>query len=300
VRIEKPGIYRDVAATDYHTDPCPEPSLSQSIAKILLDQSPLHAFTAHPRLNIDYQADQDQKFDLGNVAHLLMLGRGRDLEILPFDDYRKKEAQQTRDAAHAAGKIAILEHQFDRAMQMQDAAQNQLGKHEDRDAFNIGQGSAEAMICWQEDGIWLRSLVDYMKHDFCTVDDYKTTGMSVAPHVMGLRAEAAGWHVQAAFIERGLDVLDPDNLGRRQFRFIAQETDKPYALTVMHMDEHWLTMGRKQVETAISIWKTCIRSGKWPGYTARSIVPEFPGYREKLWLDREASGEFDPSVLMAG
>jgi hypothetical protein len=174
----------------------------------------------------------------------------------------------------------------------------QISNHDDSDAFI--DGDAEVMLAWQENGIWFRSLVDWLHTDLRTVDDLKTSGMSMAPHLIGYRAEAAGWHIQAAFIERGLDVLDPDNAGRRRFRFVAQETSEPFAITVAHLDEYWLTMGRKQVATAVNIWRQCIESGNWPAYTARSIVPVFPGYKEKQWLDREMSGEFDPSLIMAG
>jgi hypothetical protein len=300
MRIDKLGIYRGIVPSDYHADPCPEPSLTQSIAKILLERSPRHAWTAHPRLNHDWEEDNDKKFDLGNVAHALVLGCGKDFEILPFDDYRTKAAQQARDAAHEAGTIAILQHQFEQASEMVQAARHQIQSHEDADVLNDTTGQAEVMLAWQEDGIWFRALVDWLHDDLRTVDDYKTTLMSVAPHVIGIRAEAAGWHIQAAFIERGLNILDPKNIGKRKFRFIAQETDKPHALTVMHMDEHWLTMGHKQVDIAAAIWRRCIKCDSWPGYPAKGIVPEFPGYKEKQWLDREMSGEFDPTVQMAG
>ena len=300
MRINKSGIYRGVDSADYFADPCPVPSLSQSLAKILINQSPRHAFIAHPRLNPDFEVNEATKFDLGNVAHKISLGRGKEFEIVPFDDWRKKDAQAAREAAAAVGKIAVLQRQHDQAVEMAEELQAQLIGHEDADAFT--SGDAEVMICWEEDGIWFRSLIDWLHYDQRTVDDLKTSGMSMAPHLLGYRAEAAGWHIQAAFIERGLDVLDPEGAGRRKFRFIGQETAKPYAISVAHLDEYWLTMGRKQVATAINIWRGCIESGKWPAYMPRAIVPVFPGYKEKQWLDREMSGEFesDPSLIMAG
>jgi hypothetical protein len=298
MRINKPGIYRGVDSNDYHGDPCPEPSLSQSLAKILIEKSPLHAFIAHPRLSTSFESNDDKKFDLGNVAHSLALGRGKEFELLPFDDWRTKAAKEAREKAAAAGKIGVLKRQYDEACNMVFALKIQISNHDDSDAFI--DGDAEVMLAWQENGIWFRSLVDWLHTDLRTVDDLKTSGMSMAPHLIGYRAEAAGWHIQAAFIERGLDVLDPDNAGRRRFRFVAQETSEPFAITVAHLDEYWLTMGRKQVATAVNIWRQCIESGNWPAYTARSIVPVFPGYKEKQWLDREMSGEFDPSLIMAG
>jgi hypothetical protein len=299
MKITSPGIYRGVLDADYRADPCPSPSLTQSAVKTLIERSPLHAWTDNPRLNPNYERDDDTKFDLGNIAHRMVLGRGKDIEVVQFADWRKKEAQAAREAAADAGKIAVLEHQFSQARDMQVAARKQLSSHEDSDAFSFG--CAEVMIAWQEDGVWFRSLIDWLSDDLRTVDDFKTTGMSVAPHLIGLRAEAAGWNVQAAFIERGLDILDPEGAGRRRYRFIAQETDAPFALTVMHMDEHWMTMGRKKVDVGVALWRHAVTNDKWPGYPARSIVPEYPGFKETKWLEREIS-EFSPdtSLIMAG
>ena len=43
------GIH-DIPPREYHADPCPAPSLSRSIAKLLVERSPAHAYAAHPRL----------------------------------------------------------------------------------------------------------------------------------------------------------------------------------------------------------------------------------------------------------
>lgn len=300
MKIEKPGIYRGVLDADYRSDPCPIPSLTQSLCKIINDRSPRHAWTECASLNANYTSDDDPKFDVGNAAHKLVLGRGKDFEIINAEDWRTKAAKDARAEATKAGKIGILFHQFEKASTMAQATFRQLGKHEDANAFT--SGDAEVMICWEENGIWFRSLIDWLHTDLRTVDDFKSTGMSVAPHVLGIRAEAGGWHVQAAFIERGLDILDPAGAGRRLYRFVAQETDEPHALNVMHMSEHWMVMGRKQVQHAVDRWTYAIKSGNWPCYSARSVTPDFPGFKEKQWLEREmeAAGVDDPTVLMAG
>lgn len=300
MKIDKPGIYRGVSDADYRSDPCPTPSLTQSLVKILIERAPKHAWTQNPRLNPQFEYDDDTKFDIGNVAHRLVLGRGKEIEVVQFADWRKKEAQEAREKAADAGKIAVLQYQFEQASDMAAAARKQLDRHEDRDPFT--GGDAEVMIAWEENGIWFRSLIDWLHTDLRTVDDFKTSGMSMAPHVIGLRAEAAGWHIQAAFIERGLDILDPAGAGRRIYRFIAQETDAPHALTSMHMNEYWMTMGRKKVEAGIALWRPAIEHNYWRDYGTKAVIPEYPGFKEKQWLDREQNGEFepDPKLVMAG
>jgi hypothetical protein len=303
----KVGIYRDMDSAAYFADPCDEPSLSQSIAKVLVASSPWHAATEHPRLP-PHALDQDdrEKYDkakaIGNAAHAIMIGRGKTLEIVEANDFKGGKAKKIRDAAYAAGRTPVLEKHFEIATDIASSGMLQLRSHAFSDAFQNGSG--EVALIWQDDGIWCRALVDWLHADLRKVDDYKTSGMSMAPHVIGLRAEAAGWHVQAAFIERGLDILDAGGAGRREFRFIAQEQFRPYALNAMPIEEHWLTMGRKKVQAAMTLWRGCLKANRWPGYPRQASRPEFPTYKEKAWLERELSGEFetenDTSLTMAG
>jgi hypothetical protein len=302
----KPGIYRDMDAATYFADPCEGPSLSQSIAKVILEQSLLHANheykAAIGAVGDDSDNEEPEKYvkaqAIGDAAHRIIIGRGKTLGIIEADSFRSKEAKKEREAALTVGCMPILsKHYFD-ATKIAAEGRRQLDQHEYKDAFTNGSG--EVVLIWQEDGVWFRSMLDWLHDDLRTVDDYKTSGMSMAPHLLGIRAESAGWHIQAAFIERGLDVLDPDNAGRRTFRFIAQEQYAPYAVSAMLMDEAWLTMGRKKVNQAVNLWKSAIKSGRWPGYPARGVTPEYPGYKEKQWLGRELSGEFEEIESLMG
>src|SRR5437879_7147617 len=118
MKIDKPGIYRGISEAEYRADPCPSPSLTQSLCKILIERSPHHAWTECPRLNPDFLADNDTKFDIGNVAHRIILGRGKDVVPVDFPDWRTKAAQEARQLAFNGGRIAVLLHQFEQASDM--------------------------------------------------------------------------------------------------------------------------------------------------------------------------------------
>jgi hypothetical protein len=76
--------------------------------------------------------------------------------------------------------------------------------------------------------------------------------MSASPYATGKLMANAGWHIQAAMHERILDAIDPKGAGRRKFYYVAQENEAPYALTVNQIGEAALTIGRKQVDYAVS------------------------------------------------
>jgi hypothetical protein len=110
--ITKPGRYK-MAAEDYHADPVAVPSLSSSIAKLLIGQTALHAWTAHPRFNPGAEEENEARFDRGKACHILVLGDEERFQVVTgFDDWRKKEAQERRAQARANGLIPLLEHQI--------------------------------------------------------------------------------------------------------------------------------------------------------------------------------------------
>jgi hypothetical protein len=289
MKIEKPGIFKDFPEGDYFADPCPRPSITQSLAKIILEKSPLHAWYEHPRLNPDYHHDDDRKFDIGNIAHALMLGRGKKIVVLhDFDDWRTKEAKSQRDKAAAEGKLAVLGKHFAKADRMVKAAREQLENVVCPSLFD-DDGSSEVVIAWEENGNWRRQMIDWLSRDTMIFADYKTTDMSAAPSNVGRMMVSAGWPIQAAMAWRGLYALDEDKGegAHREFYFVVQETEVPYALTVVSMSVEAMTMGSKMLEKATSTWDVCLSHNHFPGYPRDVCVPEFPTWAEQQWLNRE-------------
>ncbi|MGI9506939.1 MAG: PD-(D/E)XK nuclease-like domain-containing protein, partial [Geminicoccaceae bacterium] len=157
--ITKPGVH-DIPASRYHEDPCPEPSLSNSIAKMILNDSPLHAAAHHPRLATEQIKIEKDIFDLGTAAHTLLLREGKKFEIVKAKDWRAKAAQKAKKEARANGLIPILEHQFDRTVEMVEMCRQQLKAHEVGDL--LADGIGEQTLVWQEGDVWCRSLLDWM------------------------------------------------------------------------------------------------------------------------------------------
>jgi hypothetical protein len=259
---------------------------------VLVDQSALHARTEHPRFaKPATEEDEAEKYvtaqAIGNASHKLIIGRGKEIAVGDFKNWQSGDAKAFKADALLHGRVPILTKHMARAYAMVEAFNGQRRHHEDSDVFTGGKG--EVVIAWQEDGFWFRAMIDWLHDDLLAVDDLKTTGMSAAPHSLGTLAANAGWDIQAAMIDRGLAVLDPENAGRRKYRWVPLENYLPFALSVMHMDEHWLTMGRKKLEYAITAWKVCMARGQWPGYPQTGQRPQYPGFKETAWLTREVA-----------
>lgn len=289
-KIGKPGIYEGFDIEAYFADPCPRPSLSQSIAKIILEKSPAHAMYAHPRLNKAVKDDEEEKYSgkqaIGSAAHKLILGRGKEIVVCSFDDWRKKAAQEARDEALAKGLVPILERQMEQVEGLASIFRATMQAH-DGLHWNAADLRSEIVIAWKESKFWFRSMIDAMTSDLLMIADLKTTATSVPPSEAGKKMAEDGWDIQAAMIDRGLAVLDPGNIGRRKYRFISIEQTPPFGIVVNELREGVLTLGRKKLDRAADLWKRCLADKKWPCYPTVINYPEHPPYHVKEWEERE-------------
>src|SRR5262245_62211448 len=177
----KTGIYPDLSPEDYYRDPCEVASLTQSLCKVLLDRSPIHAWIKSPKLNGDWKPDEkeyDRASAIGLAAHSYLLGRGRKVMTADYDSWRTADARKFRDSAWEDGHIPILREHDDVAQHMADIVRNS--------GVLIGPGNYECtVIAAESDGrAWCRALIDFLSADRTDVIDYKTTSMSCAPHVI--------------------------------------------------------------------------------------------------------------------
>lgn len=280
------GIFT-MRAEAYHADPCETPSLSSSIAHLLCSKSPRHAWTAHPKLNPDYEEKQSSRFDVGTVAHALFLERRDPLDVVKIvhaNDWRTKIAQEERDAAREDGKIPLLAHQTEEVMAMLAATREQLDALEvDVPLFEAGR--PEQTLIWEERGVTCRAMLDWLRNDGATVDDLKTTSASADPKVWGKRTMfAIGADVQAAFHLRGLQATT--ELRREStMRYVVQETFPPYALGVVTPGADVLAVANAKIDYALKRWAACLETDTWPGYSTEVEVSELPAWADDArWL----------------
>lgn len=278
-----------IAATDYHGDPAPDPSLSAHIAQLLCERSAWHAWTAHPRLNPDYQTDEAGKFDLGTAAHALLLQGEQIVHEVEAADWRTKDAQEVRAKARENGLIPLLTHQWEQVQQMVAAVREQLARLE-VDPAPLVDGDPEQTLVWQEpNGVWCRARLDWLHTDGRAVDDLKTTGRSADPRQWARTTMwSIGADVQAAFYLRGLQAVRGEAAA---FRFVVCETEPPYAVSMVAPSSAVLELATAKVEWAIERWAECVESDEWPGYPQEVAYAELPEWAHARWLERTWSPE---------
>jgi hypothetical protein len=291
--VTAPGAY-DLREESYHADPCPEPSLSGSIIKVLANRSPRHAWACHPRLNAECEREEKAIFDLGSAFHSIILGKGAELVPLDFADFRTNAAKEARDAARANGFIPLLRSQFDRAQTMAAAARAQVPAWEELN-LAMTAGIPERTYIWQEETpfgpVWCRCMVDWTAQHGNLHPDWKTTGQGAGPEEWG---EKTLWqmdgHIQAAWNARALRKA---GLVEPALMFAVVETDFPHSLAVMRPTPAAVAMADRDIERAIVTWAWCLKHNRWPGYRPETAWVEPPVWKEKKFLEREERGELN-------
>lgn len=296
--ITDAGIYFDFDEEVYHDDPCPAPSLSSSIAKLLTERSPWHAWTNHPRLNKDFEPEHRAALDFGSAAHSLVLGRGKKIRVLDYPDFRTGAAKEARDLAWDEGFLPILVKDMTRAEAMHAAFLPQLAELPEaiRSAFREGETGiireSEVALFVEEGPVWLRGLIDRLEldeiHQRALIVDYKTTSASAHPSAVSRRLYDLGQDVQAGFYRRLLTRLRPQ-LRHVDHVLLTQEVDPPYALSAVSLDPATWMKAEQQVEDAIELWAACLAAGDWPGYPPEVATAELPTFIETRWMEGRAA-----------
>jgi len=287
--MSRPGIY-EMPAIEYHKDPCLYPSLSASIAHILLTQTPEAAKNQHPRLNKTFQPKFKNEFDLGSAAHAIILeGNEKAIQVIDAEDWRKKETQQARDAARAEGKYPLLANRLKDVRAMVEKFWAKIEKNE-LIYKAMKNGKPEQTICWKEGKLYMRSRIDWLPNDRGVIIDYKTTENANRETFVRGPLVSQGYDMKGAFYLRGLSAID----GIKRdipFIWIVQETSPPFDLSFVGMGNQMREVANRKVETAIKIWSECTSKDEWPGYSSEIFWAELPPFAVQRFEEFEMFNE---------
>lgn len=269
----KTGII-EATEEQYHADPCEVPSLSQSIAHKLINESPRHAWAAHPKLgNLDRKATG--AMDRGSLIHKLVLGEGADLSIIDAPDWRTKAAKEARDAAREARQIPVLIGDLNDAEQAATEIRRQIA-----DAGIVLGAQSEVAVQWTEratDGteVQCRGMLDNIASP--RIYDLKTC-RSAHPKAVERHVINYGYHIQAAAYRRAWEAINPELSGRVEFVWIFAQLDPLPVVTIARPRGTMRELGERQWQRAVDVWARCLSTDTWPGYASGIVEIEAPAW----------------------
>ena len=251
----KSGIHQGIPSATYHADCADEPSLSSSIAKLLLERPPYWAWAAHPKLNPEWKpAEPKAAFDIGSAAHALLLENGKDIMVIAADNWLTKDAKAKRDDARGLDFTPVLTKEYEKTQEMSRIASEFLKEY----GIDVSKTDNECTMIAEVDGVLCRTRADIFMPG--RIIDYKTTGVSL--DVFNKQASKFGYDLQAVLY---LNVAAELNLAC-EWAFLVQETTAPYPVQMFKPTREFLEVGRKKLMQALSIWSECMLLGEWPGY----------------------------------
>lgn len=285
------GAYTDVSERDYHADPCPEPSLSASSGKVLVNRSARAFQWMHPRLRPAHLPPVEDSYSdqavFGTVVHKLVLGRGKDVVEVDADAWRTQAAKMERADITAAGKIAILKHRLAEAKVIADEL-----RHRTRYTADT---PTELVLIWKDEAtdgtpVWCRAMIDALPEPDL-IEDLKITGAELTDAFVSRQVGSMFYDFSMAWYRRGLSVLHPELAGRIRTRLTFAERKEPFDVFQLDLTEGNLHVADRQCQAAIDRFAACMTAGQWPGVCPQPRSLDLPDWHQRAFLNAELEGE---------
>lgn len=257
-----PGCFHlDVSASEYH-------GLTDSVSCTGLKQilrSPAH-FQDYLR------RPGDDKPNLGTALHAAALEQEFFLDT--YRVYEERRGTKAYDAfvAENPGKIILNKTEWLKVYGMVRA----MMEHEDFPLWQMLQTCQREMsIFWtdEETGIQCRVRLDSFLPGQM-IFDLKTTN-DARPHAFLRQAIDMDYDLQAAMYTEAVRRYTGKTL---PFVFVAVEDDSPHGIWLHPADQSVLDNGWKKFRRALSIYRQCLDTGKWPKYTNAYTPMSLPRY----------------------
>jgi hypothetical protein len=258
--ITAEGVY-DIPEDEYHADPVVGGSLSSTTARRLLAPS----CPALARWEAD-NPEHKTAYDLGTVAHKLVLGKGGQFVEVKAKDWRTKAAQEQQDAARAAGLVPLLSHQLRAAERMADAVLSS------RFAAIFQDGAPEQVYVWRdrETGQWCRAMLDWAPNPArawaLIVGDLKTSA-NPSPHGFAKSCAEYGYHIQQPHYLDGFCTVHQIDPHEVDFWFVVVGKEPPHLVQAYRLDDTARAAGQRLRRHALDVWARCRDTGEWPSWS---------------------------------
>lgn len=275
------GVIEGMANDDYHA----APGLSNT-GLTELARSPWHYYSRFLDPN---RPDRERKAGQleGSLAHCAILEPGQidaRYRVGPNVSRATKEWKELDAIAAAEGLELIKLEDYGRAMKQAESVRR---IREVRDLF--GCGKAELSAFATAGGVLKKCRPDwtaYVGGGDVILIDVKTVG-DAKPDEMARHIGRKGYYRQAAHYWRTFE--QASGLRVAAFKFLAVESEWPYAASLTQLDDVSLQVAMEEVRELTELYAECLTSGRWPGYDEAQVV-SLPAY---LFSDEQTQIEVE-------
>ena len=298
-----PGIYPDISDADYHGDTLTAaPTLSSTIARLVINRSPLHAWTAHPRLNPDWEPVEKKTFDIGRAAHRAVLGKGGDYTAIPESMLSSNGSTNTSAAksfiaeCREQGITPLKATEVDKVEVMAEKLKRRLTEY----GITLDPAFSEMTAISEIDGVWCKARADNAPEnpiripgipmprkvliDFKTIED-------ASPDAARRSVENYGYDFQGCWYPEVWKAACGED---RDMLFVFQEKSAPHEVAIVHLlnepghSGDWFEDARAKTAASRAHFGDCLNTGRWPGYPNGIITLEARSFFRQAWQDRAA------------
>lgn len=181
-----------------------------------------------------------------------LITEGKEPEVCMFDSFRTNEAKEWRETHEDYARKSEAD---------------QLNAMRDAMPPIFQGGSAQVPLLWTDKvtGVACRCLPDYLVGH--TMIDLKTTD-DASERAFAYSVRKYGYDIQAAMY---LDGAEANNIDVREFIFVVQEKEAPYAVAKYKLSEETIEEARMRYREALQTYADSVATGKWKSYNDEII-----------------------------
>lgn len=243
--------------------------LSPSIAKILIQKSPIHAWQAH-HLGGGSKSDPTSAMIEGRLIDALILGGESKIQVLPFKDYKTDAAKEAKAEALKARKVPVLEGKFAEAKATADILKVRIREF----GYDLGACEFQKRLEWTDSkGVECCGVLDALDTANGLIFDLKTCD-DATPYTLQRKIPSYGYDIQSASYIEAVSTTIPELQGRLKMIFLFCELEPPFAVLPVEFSGTMATLGSRRWKRAKRTWAKCLESKVWTGYSKEPVKIE--------------------------
>jgi len=277
----EPGVYPGVSFDDYS-----EWEAVNHSTLVHFASTPAHAY--HAVVN----QKEKPSTNLGHLVHTAILQPElleKEYMAVPKVDKRTKEGKRQWAEFERAAEGRMLVQPAE--MECATALRRRVREHATLREMLASKGANELSMLWIDPDLGLPCkgridrICELQKQSF--ILDFKTHGFVATRKSWESAVQKFGYHTQAAWYKRGLEILRPmpEGIPERRFAWGVCETVAPYLVRVFDVDEDTLQIGLDEVMRYAQTFAKCKQTGEWPGWDEGMQTAGLPPWAMKGFAD---------------